>query len=74
MRSTMSSSGTRSPHSRIGATRAPSSVPSEMAARRMSPVATCGTAYAAAIRFAWVPLPDPCGPKIRMRIRRAAAT
>ena len=27
-----------------GATRAPISVPSEMAARRMSPVATCGTA------------------------------
>src|SRR3954465_13514706 len=32
----------------------------------MSPVAMCGTPYSSAIRFAWVPLPDPCGPSRRM--------
>ena len=42
--SIISSSGTRSPRSRIGSTRRPSSVPSAMAARSMSPVETCGIA------------------------------
>ena len=49
---TMRSSGTRSPRSRIGANMSPSSDPLAIASRRMSPVATCGTPYAAAICFA----------------------
>src|SRR2546430_15137151 len=28
----------------------------------MSPVAMCGSSYSAAIRFACVPFPAPCGP------------
>src|SRR5438067_8799423 len=32
----------------------------------MSPVAMCGSAYSAAIRFACVPFPAPWGPKIKM--------
>src|SRR5262245_9589601 len=67
MSSIVNSSGTRRPSSRIGATCRPSSDPSATAARNMSPVATWGTPYPSAIRFAWVPLPDPCGPKMRMR-------
>src|SRR4051794_21075379 len=42
-----------------------------MASRRMSPVATCGIPYSAAIRFAWVPLPAPWGPRRRMFTSRA---
>src|SRR3954452_6278003 len=44
----------------------PSGVPAFVAARRMSPVATCGMPYSAAIRLACVPLPAPCGPSSRM--------
>ena len=36
-----------------------------IAARSMSPVAMCGISYSVAVRAACVPLPDPCGPRIR---------
>src|ERR687886_49214 len=41
----------------MGLTRRPSSVPAAIASRSISPVATCGIRYSAAIRFACVPLP-----------------
>ena len=65
MRAIVSSSGTSSPEARIGATWRPSSVPSAIAARNMSPVETWGTPWAAEIRFACVPFPEPCGPRTR---------
>src|SRR5215470_20040322 len=55
----------------MGLTLRPSAVSFAIASRRMSPVAMCGMPYSAAIRFAWVPLPAPCGPKRRMFTPRA---
>src|SRR5919204_924997 len=46
----------------MGFTCRPSGVSSPIAWRRMSPVAMCGRPYSAAIRFACVPFPAPCGP------------
>ena len=67
----MSSSGTRSPRSRIGWTCAPEL--GSVGDRRAQDVPrrdVRGVVAAAAIRFACVPLPDPCGPRIRILMRR----
>ncbi len=50
---------------RIGSTWRPSSVPSAIAARNISPVETCGIPWSAESRCACVPLPEPCGPSTR---------
>src|SRR6266545_5706677 len=65
MRSIISSSGTSSPPSRIGLTSLPKGVPSEIAARSMSPVEMRASPYSSAMRFACVPLPDPWTPSNR---------
>ena len=65
IRPIVSSSGTRAPDARMGSTSRPSGVPAAIAARNISPVAMCGMPYSAAMRAACVPLPDPCGPRIR---------
>ena len=69
MSSIIRSSGTRSPRSTIGFTSRPSGVAAAIAPRSMSPVAMCGTPNSSAIRFAWVPFPDPCGPRSKMFTR-----
>ena len=70
--SLVSSSGTRSPASMIACTRLPSSVPPATFARKMSPVATCGTPNASATSTPCVPLPEPWGPTIRKRAELVA--
>src|SRR6185312_11555910 len=46
----------------------PSGVPAFTAARSRSPVETCGTLSSALSSAAWVPLPEPFGPKKTIRI------
>src|ERR1051325_5888868 len=52
--------------------RRPISVPFAIASRSMSPVAMCGMPTSAEMRFAWVPLPAPGGPRITMSRATAA--
>src|SRR5207247_2404819 len=63
MSAVVTSSGTSRPAARSGSACLPSSVCAAIASRNMSPVEMCGKEYSAAIRFACVPLPAPCGPK-----------
>src|SRR5918994_2372302 len=68
----VSSSGTRSPPSRRGASRRPSSLPDPASARRIAPLDRWGSPSSAATRSPWVPLPDPGAP--RSTIRTAPAS
>ena len=56
------SSDTNSPDSMIDSTLLPSSVLSDTACRRSSPLEICGTRYFSAINLAWVPFPQPGTP------------
>ena len=64
----MTASGTRSPRSMYALASSPSGVPSRIAARSTSPVASVGTPSAAASSGAWVPFPAPGFPKRTMII------
>ncbi len=66
------SSGTSAPDSMIGFAIAPSGVPLATWLLRRSPVDTWGMPSDAARRDAWVPLPDPGGPKNTMADGMAA--
>jgi hypothetical protein len=46
----------------------PSGVPALTAARSRSPVEMCGTFNSSLSSVAWVPLPEPFGPKKTMRM------
>ena len=67
-RSTVSSSGTRSPWSMNAFAFFPSSVPFLILARKISPVEMCGIPYFSAILCAWVPFPAPGAPNIMIFI------
>src|SRR6516225_10972978 len=68
-----SESGTSSPRAIIGLAFSPSGVPFAICSRSMSPVERCGTTYFPASTFAWVPFPEPGGPR-KITARSSFAT